>query len=284
MQPQYRIVLIYILMGALWIFFSDTGTEVFLEKREDIIFVQKIKGWFFIALTGALLFILIRRAVEEKSKINTQLIEGYDQTICGWVNVMDLRHKETKDHTGRVTLMTLALAKYMGIENKQQLKDIERGAILHDIGKIGIPDAVLLKPGPLDDAEMAVIRTHTQIAYNILINIDFLRPCIDIPYSHHEKWNGTGYPKGLKGEEIPLAARIFAVVDVWDALIHPRVYKNAWPEERVMNYIQEESGQHFDPSVVQVFIEHYDLIKQAALSEVVLASHSRLGATGQGIP
>jgi len=265
MKPQYRIVLIYLLLGSLWIFLSDIGVDYLLENKTDVTFVQNIKGWMFIIFTGILLFFLIRKAVNEKIEINNQLISGYDQTIRGWVHVMDLRHKETKDHTTRVTLMTVELARLMAVDDSKALKNIERGAVLHDIGKIGIPDAILLKPGKLDAQEMSMIRTHTQIAYDILANIDFLRPCADIPYFHHEKWDGSGYPTGLKGEAIPLAARIFAVIDVWDALIHPRVYKDAWPEEKVIDYIQTESGKHFDPEVVRVFMEHYNQIKRVAL-------------------
>jgi putative nucleotidyltransferase with HDIG domain len=266
MQPQYRIVLTYLLLGGLWIFFSDFATEKLFNGTAEITFAQNLKGGLFISVTALLLFVLIRNALREKSAITNQLLESYEQTIRGWVEVMDVRHHETRDHTARVTAMTVELAKLLGIDDEERLNQIERGAILHDIGKIGTPDSVLLKPGKLDADEWAIMLQHPQLAHDILSRIDFLRPCIDIPYCHHEKWDGSGYPQGLKGEEIPLAARIFPVIDVWDALIHPRVYKSAWPEDDVLRHIEEQSGKHFDPTVVRVFLDNYQRIKQASPS------------------
>jgi HD-GYP domain-containing protein (c-di-GMP phosphodiesterase class II) len=193
-------------------------------------------------------------------EINQKLIESYEQTIRGWIRVMDLRHQETKDHTVRVSKMTVELSKYLGITDKQELKRIETSATLHDVGKIGIPDAILTKPGPLTQEEFNVIKTHPKIAFDILSDIEYLKNCIDIPYGHHEKWAGGGYPRGISGDAIPLAARVFAVIDVWDALSHARVYKEAWPESKVLEYIQEQSGKQFDPHVVNVFIQHYESI------------------------
>ncbi len=131
---------------------------------------------------------------------------------------------------------------------------MRRGALLHDIGKMGVPDAILLKPGPLTDEEWAIMRKHPAYAFEMLAPIDYLRRALDIPYCHHEKWDGTGYPRGLKGERIPLAARIFAVVDVWDALRSVRPYRAGWPEEKVREYIREQAGKHFDPAVAEVFL------------------------------
>ena len=176
---------------------------------------------------------------------------------------MDLRHRETKDHTERVTKMTVELAKISGITDEKELERIERGAILHDIGKIGIADDILIKPGKLDKQEWRQMKMHPQIAHDILSDIAFLKPSIDIPSAHHEKWDGSGYPQGLKGEAIPLAARFFAVIDVWDALIHPRIYKSAWPEEKVLAHIREQSGIHFDPNIVTLFLENYTQIKES---------------------
>ena len=126
---------------------------------------------------------------------------------------------------------------------------------MHDIGKMGVPDNILLKPGPLTEEEWEIMRKHPQFAYELLTPIDYLHQALDIPYSHHEKWDGTGYPRGLKGEEIPLAARIFAVVDVWDALTSERPYRPAWSREKAIEYIKTQSGVHFDPQVVEVFLE-----------------------------
>jgi HD-GYP domain-containing protein (c-di-GMP phosphodiesterase class II) len=264
LKPQYRIVIIHIALGSLWIFLSDLAVEQFFDLKKDCTLAQNLKGWFFIAFTGALLFLLIRNEINRISRLNTRLVKGYDQTIRGWVRVMEPKHKETMKHMERVTALTLELARLCGIKDQERLKEIERGAILHDIGKIGVSDAILVKPGRLDAHEWEEIKRHPQIAYDILTRIEFLRPSLDIPYSHHEKWDGSGYPEGLQGQDIPLAARIFAVVDVWDALINPRVYKPAWPEEQVLEYIHSQSGRHFDPHVVELFLKNYDRLKAKA--------------------
>lgn len=248
----------------MWIFLSDAVVDLFFFSKETITSAQNIKGTVFIAVTGILLYFLIRRDVNHITKLNSKVIESYEQTIAGWVRVTDLRHKEAKDHTERVTNMTLKMAKLAGNFNASRLKHIERGAILHDIGKIGIPDEILIKPAKLTKEEWAVMISHPQIAYDILSEIDFLAPSLNIPYCHHEKWDGSGYPQGLKGDEIPIEARIFAVIDVWDALIQPRVYKKAWPEEQVLDYIKRGSGHHFDPRIVQIFLDNYSRLKRYA--------------------
>jgi HD-GYP domain-containing protein (c-di-GMP phosphodiesterase class II) len=182
-----------------------------------------------------------------------ELMLAYDSTLEGWSQALDLRDKETEGHTRRVTVATARLAQQMGL-GAGELVHVKRGAMLHDIGKMGIPDSILLKPGPLTEEEWKVMRLHPVYAYKMLSPIPFLRPAIDIPYCHHEKWDGSGYPSGLKGEEIPLAARIFMVVDVWDALRSDRPYRRAWSEEKVRGYIGKLAGTHFDPDVVQAFL------------------------------
>ena len=161
--------------------------------------------------------------------------------------------RETEGHTLRVTEITLRLAKAMGIGDAE-LVHIHRGALLHDMGKMGVPDDILHKPDKLTEDEWKLMRLHPQLAYDMLSPINYLRPALDIPYCHHEKWDGTGYPRGLKGEEIPLAARLFAVVDVWDALRSDRPYRGGWPEEKVQAHIRGQAGKHFDPQVVEVFL------------------------------
>ncbi len=183
---------------------------------------------------------------------NAELFLAYDSTLEGWSRALDLRDEETEGHTRRVTEMTVALAKTMGLRDVD-LVHVRRGALLHDIGKIGIPDSILLKPGSLTDQEWIVMRRHPELAYQLLAPIAYLRPALDIPYYHHEKWDGTGYPRGLKGEQIPLAARIFAIVDVWDALRSDRPYRKAWSEKQARQYLCECSGAHFDPQVVGEF-------------------------------
>jgi putative nucleotidyltransferase with HDIG domain len=183
---------------------------------------------------------------------NIELALAYDATIAGWSRAMDLRDKETEGHTQRVTELTLKLARAMRISDTE-LAHIRRGALLHDIGKMGVPDNILLKADQLSDEEWEKMRQHPVWAYEMLSSIRYLQPALDIPYCHHEKWDGTGYPRGLKGEEIPIAARIFAVADVWDAVTSDRPYRKGWSEEEALKYIEEQSGKYFDPRVVQEF-------------------------------
>jgi putative nucleotidyltransferase with HDIG domain len=185
--------------------------------------------------------------------MHAELLIAYDKTIEGWTNALDLRDKETEGHTQRVTQFTLNLAREMGFSGAE-LVHIRRGCLLHDIGKLGIPDAILLKPGKLTDEERQIMCKHSEYAYKWLSPIEYLRPAIAIPYSHHEKWDGSGYPQGLKGEDIPLSARLFAIVDVWDALTTDRVYRKAMSKEDALAIIISQSGAHFDPQVVELFV------------------------------
>lgn len=196
-----------------------------------------------------------RKLLDERQNLeeaHQQLLLAYDKTIEGWSRAMDLRDKETEGHAQRVTQTTLKIAQVFGIEG-EELIHIQRGALLHDMGKLGIPDAILLKPDKLDDTEWKLMCQHPQMAYDMLYPIEYLRPALDIPYCHHEKWDGTGYPRGLKGEEIPLSARIFAIADVWDALTSNRPYREAWSKQKTLAHIRHQSGTHFDPKVVEAF-------------------------------
>jgi HD-GYP domain-containing protein (c-di-GMP phosphodiesterase class II) len=184
---------------------------------------------------------------------NRELLQTYHATLEGWVHALDLRDKETEGHTQRVTDMTVCLARALGM-SVEELVHVRRGALLHDIGKIAIPDSILLKPGPLTEEEWKVMRQHPVYAYEMLSPIAFLRPALDIPYCHHEKWDGTGYPRGLKGEAIPRAARIFAASDVWDALRSDRPYRKGWSREKVREHIRSVSGSHFDPEIADAFL------------------------------
>ncbi len=183
----------------------------------------------------------------------TQLEHAYDETIRAWARALELRDDETFAHTLRVTRTTLALADELGIDD-EQIVHIRRGALLHDIGKIGVPDAILLKDGDLTDEEWEVVRRHPVYARDLLAPIDYLEPAITIPHRHHEKWDGSGYPDGLAGDEIPLAARIFAVVDVWDALRSDRPYRDAWEAQRVLEHLEQGKGSHFQPEIVEAFL------------------------------
>jgi putative nucleotidyltransferase with HDIG domain len=182
------------------------------------------------------------------------LILAYDTTLEGWSAALDLRDKETEGHTQRVTKITVKLAESMGF-NQEELVQVRRGALLHDIGKMGVPDRILHKPGKLDEEEWKIMRMHPVHAYQMLKEIAYLHEALDIPYCHHEKWDGAGYPRGLKGEEIPLEARIFAVVDIYDALTSDRPYRQSWTREETLSYIRGLSGNHLDPQVVGAFLK-----------------------------
>ena len=196
----------------------------------------------------------LRDEHEQLEKAHKQLETSYDQTIEGWVKALDFRDQETEGHTRRVTEMTLRLAAKMGM-TEEDLTHVRRGALLHDIGKMAVPDKILHKPGKLSEAEWDTMRRHPSFAADWLCQIEYLRPAVDIPLYHHEKWDGSGYPNGLHGEEIPLSARCFAVVDVWDALRSARPYKQAWTDDEALAYIKENSGKHFDPEVVEAFMK-----------------------------
>lgn len=182
----------------------------------------------------------------------SELVTAYDATIKGWSKALDLRDKETEGHTERVTEMVLKLARAAGL-SAEELAHVRRGALLHDIGKLGIPDSILLKPGALTEDEWAVMRRHPEYAYEWLSPIEYLRAALDIPYCHHERFDGTGYPRGLSGTDIPLPARLFAVIDVYDALTSDRPYRPAWSHEEALAHIHEQAGTHFDPDAVEIF-------------------------------
>lgn len=193
------------------------------------------------------------RMVATLSRSQKDLIRAYDETLEGWAKALEFRDKETEGHSERVTKLTIQLAEALGVEG-EALVNIYRGALLHDIGKMGVPDAILHKNGPLDGRERQIIQQHPQNAYDMLKHIGYLQAALEVPHCHHEKWDGTGYPCALKEEEIPLSARIFAVVDVYDALTNDRPYRKAMPVAEAIAYLQEQSGTHFDPKVVAAFI------------------------------
>jgi PAS domain S-box-containing protein len=209
-------------------------------------FLEALSQQASIAIDNASMYAALQRSHAEISM-------AYDKTIEGWSRALDIRDNDTHGHSQRVTELTVRIARELGV-NEGALVHVRRGALLHDIGKLGVPDSILLKPGRLTDDEMAVMKRHPEIAYDILSPIPFLREALDIPYLHHEKWDGSGYPRGIKGEEIPVAARIFAVIDVWDALRSDRPYRPAWDEAQVREYLLKEQGKHFDPEVVRLFL------------------------------
>jgi putative nucleotidyltransferase with HDIG domain len=216
-------------------------------EQEWLDFLAALADQAAIAIDNASLFDQLQRS-------HVELSLAYDETLEGWSRAMDMRDKETEGHTQRVTEMTLHLARAMGIKD-EELIHMRRGALLHDMGKMGVPDNVLLKPGRLNEEEWELMKKHPVYAYEMLAPISFLRQALDIPYCHHEKWDGSGYPRGLKGEQIPVAARIFSVVDVFDALNSDRPYRPAWSKDKVLQYIHDEVGKYFDAKVVEVFLK-----------------------------
>ncbi len=221
--------------------------KVFTSEQEWTDYFETLATQAAIAIENASLF-------ENLQRSNKELTLAYDATIEGWSRALDLRDKETEGHTQRVTEMLLELAEKMGMRDEEKIT-LRRGALLHDIGKMGVPDTILLKTGPLSDSDWEIMRRHPTYAYQMLSPISYLKYSLDIPYCHHEKWDGTGYPRGLKGEAIPLFARMFAVVDVFDALTSDRHYRDAWNRDRALKYIQEQAGKYFDPQIVKLFIE-----------------------------
>lgn len=259
-SPQCRTVFFYVLVSALWIWLSDRALNAFVQGQLRLTFLQSVKGWLFVLSTGVLLYWMIGRDLRRLEAVNRTLLDGHKQSLRVLVSAMDIRHRETGDHSDRVMRVAVGLARLAGVRGVA-LRNLSFGALLHDIGKLALPDAILIKPGKLDDVETTLMREHPRIGHELLQRVDFLRAAGDIPYSHHERWDGGGYPQGLHGEAIPLAARIFSVVDVWDALISPRVYKPAWPEPEVLDYLREVAGSQLDPHMVALFLENYDELK-----------------------
>ena len=226
----------------------QAGADDFITKTYDIFELQvRIQN-----MTRLNRYRLLIEQRHEMEKLHHDVLIAYDKTIEGWSRALDLRDKETEGHTQRVTQMTLQLARSVGFD-EDALLQIKRGSLLHDVGKLGIPDSILLKPGPLTEAEWVIMRLHPVYAYEWLSVIEYLYVAMEIPYCHHEKWDGTGYPRGLKGEDIPLSARLFAVVDIWDALTSDRPYRKAISREEAWEYICDQTGKHLDPKAVAAF-------------------------------
>jgi PAS domain S-box-containing protein len=232
--------------GVLEIFNRDP-----MEPDEEWLnFMETLAGQIAIAIDSTTLFTSLQRS-------NINLIHAYDATIEGWSKALDLRDKETEGHTLRVVELTIQLARAKNLSD-EDIVHIRRGALLHDIGKMGVPDQILLKPGALTEAEWEIMGKHPTFAHDMLAPISYLQKALDIPYCHHEKWDGTGYPQGLNGGQIPLAARLFSVVDVYDALTSDRPYRPAWSREQAMEYIKNGAGKDFDPQIVELFLQIMD--------------------------
>ena len=224
---------------------SQSVTRDVDEAQVDL--CRMLAAEIALAVTNARLFESVERA-------RTELVAAYDATLLGWSLALEMRDEETNGHTERVTRATVELATAMGVP-PEEIPHVRRGALLHDIGKMVVPDRILHKPGELTAEEWEIMRRHPEHARAFLAKIDYLGPALEIPYCHHERWDGSGYPRGLRGEEIPLAARIFAVVDVFDALTSDRPYRPARGRAEALDHIREQSGRHFDPAIVRAFLD-----------------------------
>jgi putative nucleotidyltransferase with HDIG domain len=236
------------LIGVIYV---DNRARAGIFQEHDLALIMAFANQAAVAIDNARLF-------DNLQAKNRELEDAYQATLEGWVQALDMRDKETEGHSQRVSILTQRLARSLGVSD-EELVHITRGALLHDIGKMAISDKILLKPGKLTDDERAVMQKHPEYAYDMLKRIDFLYPAIHIPYCHHEKWDGTGYPRRLKGEEIPFPARIFPAIDVYDALISNRPYRGGLPVDQVREMIRKDSGTHFDPQVVEAFLAMEDL-------------------------
>lgn len=229
------------------IIYVDNQLHIGAFDKPDLDLLTSLASSAAIAIENAALY-------EGLEQSKHQIEIAYDSTLEGWAKALEFRDQVTEGHTRRVTETTVKLAKMIGI-NGDELPNIRRGSILHDIGKMAIPDSILLKPGPLTDEEFVIMKKHPVYAHEMLYPIEFLRPAIDIPYCHHERWDGNGYPRQLKDVQIPISARIFAVIDVWDALHTNRPYRQEWPNQKIVDYLLEQSGSQFDPYVMEAFIK-----------------------------
>ncbi len=216
-------------------------------NQEWLEFLESLATQSAIAIDSATLFADLQRT-------NLELSLAYDATIEGWARVLEARGIESPGHSRRVADLTMQLARQAGL-NDSELVQVRRGALLHDIGMLAVAESVVLRPGPLNEADQADVRRHPTLGFEMLAPINHLRPALDIPHAHHERWDGSGYPRGLRGEHIPLPARLFAVVDVWDALCSDRPYRRAWTEARARNYLHDNAGTQFDPRVVNLFLQ-----------------------------
>lgn len=247
-----KLVVLFVVVSVAWIYTSDHIVDAVFTDEDARSTAQSLKGIAYVIVTSVVIFLALRFYVSRLNAEHRSLEDAWDETILGWALAMDAREAQLASHSQRVADLTLLLARHVGVPG-DQLRTIYRGALLHDVGKLGVPEAVLSFPGRLDDEQWALIRRHPENAMRMLSPIAFLRDSLDIPYCHHEHWDGTGYPRGLTGTQIPYAARLFAVVDVYDAVTAFRPYHSSRPHDEAMAIIRAEAGTHFDPEIVEQF-------------------------------
>jgi HD-GYP domain-containing protein (c-di-GMP phosphodiesterase class II) len=248
------IALVFLLASVPYILFSDRLLLGLVDDVAALTAWQTVKGWGYVLVAAGLVYLLERRIARRHRRALAQQRAAYDAAIEGWARALDLREHETGGHARRVTELAQRLGRRLGL-GLDALENLRHGALLHDVGKIGVRDAVLSKPGPLDEEEWTEMQKHTVLGHELLIGLPGLREATAVVRSHHERWDGGGYPDGLAGTAIPKLARIFAVVDVYDALRSDRPYRRAWTEEEVFAHLRDERGRHFDPEAVDAFID-----------------------------
>lgn len=251
------IALVFLLVSVPYILLSDRLLFALIEDAAAMTMWQTLKGWGYVAAATALVYLLERRLVRRHARALADQRAAYDATIEGWARALDLRDHETEGHGRRVADLALRLGRRLGLAGVE-LEALQHGALLHDVGKIGVTDAVLRRPGPLDDEKWAEMRQHPVQGYTLLAAVGRLQGAAAVVRSHHERWDGGGYPDGLTGAAIPRLARIFAVVDVYDALMSDRPYRVAWSEADVRDHLRRESGRQFDPDMVAAFLDLLD--------------------------
>ncbi len=247
-----RIALVYVAFSTLWILAGDRLAHGLIPAPGERLTIEDAKGMAFVVLSGLLIYALVARNESTRVRSLAEQEAAYEESLAGWAAALDLRDHSTAEHTQRVTALTTDLARSVGIGGADLVR-LRRGAALHDIGKMGVPDEILGKEGPLTDDEWAQMRRHPELAVTFLQGIAYLREALDIPWCHHERWDGSGYPRGLRGTEIPVAARLFAVVDVYDAITSDRPYRKPLDHDAAMAFILAGSGTSFDPDVVVAF-------------------------------
>jgi HD-GYP domain-containing protein (c-di-GMP phosphodiesterase class II) len=259
-HPRFRsprpggIALVFLLASVPYILFSDRLLLGLVDDAAALTTWQTVKGWGYVLVAAGLVFLLERRIARRHQRALAQQRAAYDAAIEGWARALDLREHETGGHARRVTELARRLGQRLGLQ-PDELENLRHGALLHDVGKIGVRDAVLSKPGPLDADEWAEMQKHTVLGHELLVGLPGLREATSVVRSHHERWDGAGYPDGLTSASIPRLARIFAVVDVYDALRSDRPYRRAWAEDEVHAYLRAERGRHFDPEAVDAFLD-----------------------------
>ena len=248
------IALVFLLASVPYILFSDRLLLGLVHDAAALTAWQTIKGWGYVFVAAGVVYLLERRIARRHRRALAQQRAAYDAAIEGWARALDLREHETGGHARRVTELAQRLGQRLGL-GPDELEDLRHGALLHDVGKIGVRDAVLSKPGPLDDDEGKEMRHHSVLGHGLLLGLPELREATTVVRSHHERWDGGGYPDGLVGEAIPRLARVFAVVDVYDALRSDRPYRRAWTEDEVRAYLRAERGRQLDPEAVDAFLD-----------------------------